>query len=86
MDLLVSFLRQFRAKTGTIERDVVEIANNYFNGWFTVDFVSVIPFDVITLEEVGIIASDTGAKLKVHLLPAAQQLLLCFLGHDDKTY
>jgi len=87
MDLLVSFLRQFRDSSGNIKRDVITIARYYLRGWFTVDFISVIPFDVITLEEVGLIKPSAGSRLKVlRLIRLLRLMKLIKILRASKTF
>lgn len=58
IDMIFNFFLQYPRKGGTgMIRNIKKIRHRYLSGWFGIDFVSLVPFDVIAL------ASDTGSGL-----------------------
>lgn len=46
-DLMISFRTAYWTRAGTLEVDTRKIRNNYFRGWFLIDFVCVLPLGYI---------------------------------------
>lgn len=44
MDIIVIFNTAFLSQNFELEEDRKKIAINYLKGWFTIDFIAVIPF------------------------------------------
>lgn len=45
IDIVITFNSQFMNTDFAIVRDRKQIACNYLTGWFTIDVISIIPFD-----------------------------------------
>ena len=46
-DLILTFFSAYEDYDLKIEDDFKDIAINYFKGWFVIDFISILPLDVI---------------------------------------
>ena len=47
LDILLNFRTTFVSKSGQVVHHSKEIALNYIRGWFILDLIAAVPFDVI---------------------------------------
>jgi hypothetical protein len=60
-DMILQFFLMQQDENGRYIKDQGEVAIRYIQGWFLIDFISVLPFDVVGL----VLSSDDVSQLKV---------------------
>lgn len=78
VDILVNFNMIYKDAEGSMINDRYRIAARYFRSWFIIDFVSIIPFDLIALfhtDDGASSASSSATNLKMIRLVKLLRLL-----------
>ena len=75
IDLFATFFKAYQREDFAMEHDLKNVAVNYIKGWFFLDLISVLPFDVaivkstlyrsLSFETISLIKSKSYAALKV---------------------
>ena len=56
-DIILNFRTAFVNKKGEVVQDTRRIAKQYLRGWFLLDFVAALPFDLLYASELSELAS-----------------------------
>ena len=68
VQVLLNFRTGFLDKEHNLVVDRSRIAKSYLKGWFTVDVISVLPFqEMLTSESLGFVQLLKGARVQPHL-------------------
>jgi len=73
-DLIMNFMTAYFTENRVLVKDREMIMNNYLRGWFTIDFLSIVPYDTIG----SAIESDLLNELKSLRLFRLMRLLKLF--------
>ncbi|CAL8070803.1 unnamed protein product [Calicophoron daubneyi] len=87
VDILLSFITTYVSKSGQVVYETRAIALNYLKGWFLLDLVAAIPFDIILAIHNRIFPDSVGHVGNwIHLLKMARLLRLARLFQKIERY
>ena len=76
-DILLNFRTTFVNKKGEVVSGARSIAFHYMRGWFLLDLIAAIPFDLLYASEISEL--DEGSFTSIHLLKLTRLLRLARL-------
>ncbi|XP_074648334.1 voltage-gated delayed rectifier potassium channel KCNH8-like [Tubulanus polymorphus] len=82
IDIVFNFRTTYVSKSGQVVYDAKMIAINYIKGWFLLDLLAAVPFDLLYAFQIG----DMGPAKKIHLLKLARLLRLARLLQKIERY
>ena len=75
MDLILNFMMAYEDADKKLETRMKKIAVNYLGGWFTIDFLSCIPFQYIEIDTTGGSDAGGGSLAKLLKIPRMYKLV-----------